>query len=705
MADLRLPDQSKSPTPPRKSDGSNAPGDPKQSEKRARAMMGVAVVVLGMLAFIQLTATTRTPPQIRYDEFKSRLRNGEIEEVWIGSDRIAGRARRAPANATPAQPQHAQPQQPGSAPVVVPPATRLTPLPRSSGPGPDFETIRIGDDKELIPLLEAQHVRMSGVPERGGTWWFLLSAAPIVLLVLAWRSMMKRASAQQSSVLAFGKSKGKVAGESEIKVRFDDVAGVEEAKEELREIVEFLRSPEKFTRLGAKIPKGVLLVGPPGTGKTLLARAVAGEAGVPFFSISGSEFVEMFVGVGAARVRDMFEQAQQHAPCIVFIDELDALGRSRGANIVGTNEEREQTLNQLLVEMDGFAVNKGVIIMAATNRPEILDPALLRPGRFDRQVLVDRPDRRGREAILKVHAREVRLDPDVDLADIAARTPGFAGADLANIINEAALLAARRNRQSVKREDLIEAIDRVVAGLEKKSRLITPEERVRVAYHESGHAIVGEVLPGAEKTAKISIVPRGVAALGYTMHLPTEDRYIMTEGELKARLAAMLGGRAAEKIIFGDLSTGASNDLAQATELAREMVTQFGMSDRIGPVTLARTRRPAFLPHDVTPMDTREHGDRFANAIDEEVRRIVEDAERRALETLGLRRAVLEHLAKMLIEKEYIDGDDLRRLLDEARRPTGEPAQPTPGPNGGGAMPRGEAPRDSGDASTRVTRH
>ncbi|MEI8258731.1 MAG: ATP-dependent zinc metalloprotease FtsH, partial [Deltaproteobacteria bacterium] len=499
---------------------------------------------------------------------------------------------------------------------------------------------------------------------------------PIVLLVFFWRSMMKRTQSQQSSVLAFGKNKGKVAGESEITVRFTDVAGVEEAKEELSEIVEFLRNPEKFTRLGAKIPKGVLLVGPPGTGKTLLARAVAGEAAVPFFSISGSEFVEMFVGVGAARVRDLFEQAQMHAPCIVFIDELDALGRSRGANIVGTNEEREQTLNQLLVEMDGFAPNKGVIIMAATNRPEILDTALLRPGRFDRQVLVDRPDRRGREAILRVHARNVKLDVDVDLADIASRTPGFAGADLANIINEAALLAARRDHQTVKRADVTEAIDRVVAGLEKRSRIITPAERERVAYHESGHAIVGEVLPGAERTAKISIVPRGVAALGFTMHLPTEDRYIITEGELKARLAAILGGRAAERIIFNDLSTGASDDLSRATELARAMVTDFGMSDRVGPVTLRHGRRPAFLPTDGGGFESRENGGQLANVADEEVRRIVEEAEARAMEALQSRRPALERIARALIEKEYLDGDDLRGLLEIARAVSVNPPPP-----------------------------
>lgn len=627
--------------------------DPGQMERRARTIMGIAVVVLGLLAFVQLTNLRGSPAQIRYDEFKTRVRNGEVAEVWIASDTITGRYRRGPAVST----------GPGSS----------SPVPTvSRSAAPDFQTTRVPDDKELVPLLEQHGVHYSGIPERSGWWMFFLSVvAPFLVLMLIWRSMMRRVQSQQGGVLAFGKSKGRVVGEHDVHVRFDDVAGVDEAKEELKEIVEFLRSPEKYTRLGARIPKGVLLVGPPGTGKTLLARAVAGEAGVPFFSISGSEFVEMFVGVGAARVRDMFEQAQQHAPCIVFIDELDALGRSRGANIVGTNEEREQTLNQLLVEMDGFEPNKGVIIMAATNRPEILDPALLRPGRFDRQVLVDRPDRRGREAILRVHARGVKLDPSVDLADIAARTPGFAGADLANVINEAALLAARRNHATVQREDISEAIDRVVAGLEKKSRIITPEERVRVAYHEAGHAIVGEVMPGAEKAAKISIVPRGLAALGYTMHLPTEDRYIMTETELKSRLAAMLGGRAAEKLIFNDLSTGASDDLMRATELARAMVTDYGMSEKIGPLALRRNRRALFIPPEMAG-DVREHGDRLADLVDEEVRRIVEEAEQRAIEALQARRPLLERLAKLLIEKEYLDGDDLRRVLEAAHAPAAE---------------------------------
>ena len=627
--------------------------DTSQMARRARAVMGIATVGLLLLAFVRLVNPSRGAQQMRYDEFKSRVRAGDVEEVFVASDSIRGRLRRAPSSGAP-----------GSPPRL---ATRNAP----PGDSLDFETTRIGDDKDLIPLLESAHVRYSGVPERSGLWMFLLSVvAPIVLVIFISRTMMRRAQNPQGGILAFGKSKGRIVGENDVHVRFDDVAGVEEAKDELKEIVEFLRQPEKFTRLGARIPKGVLLVGPPGTGKTLLARAVAGEANVPFFSISGSEFVEMFVGVGAARVRDMFEQAAQQAPCIVFIDELDALGRSRGANIMGTNEEREQTLNQLLVQMDGFEVNKGVIIMAATNRPEILDAALLRPGRFDRQVLVDRPDRRGREAILRVHAKSVKLDVDVDLAEIAARTPGFSGADLANVINEAALLGARKDQQTVKRADITEAIDRVVAGLERKSRIITLDERVRVAHHEAGHAIVGEVIAGAEKVAKISIVPRGLAALGYTMHLPTEDRYIMTEGELKARLAAMLGGRAAERLIFNDLSTGASDDLSRAADLARAMVTDYGMSEKLGPLSLKRNRRAAFIPSEMGMGELREHGERMTNLVDDEVKRIIEEAESRAVAVLTERRPALAHIAKVLIEKEYLDGDELRRLLADARAPS-----------------------------------
>jgi cell division protease FtsH len=425
--------------------------------------------------------------------------------------------------------------------------------------------------------------------------------------------------------------------------------------------VEFLRTPEKFQKLGGRIPKGVLLVGQPGTGKTLLARAVAGEAKVPFFSISGSEFVEMFVGVGASRVRDLFAQATSQAPCIIFIDELDALGKARGMNIMGGHDEREQTLNQLLVEMDGFEANKGVIIMAATNRPEILDPALLRPGRFDRQVLVDRPDINGREAILKIHSKNVLLAPDVDLREIAGRTPGFVGADLANIINEAALLAARKDKETVGSADFDEAIDRVVAGLQKKKRVMNSQEKEIVAFHESGHAIVAESVEHADPVHKISVIPRGVAALGYTQQQPTEDRYLMTRSELLDRLAVLLGGRVAEELVFGEISTGAQNDLQRATDIARSMVTEYGMSDRLGLVTYDRARQPMFVPESFAPAKT--YSEEKAGQIDEEVARFVEEAHQRVRKILSEKRKVLDDLAQLLSRKESVQGEELRKML------------------------------------------
>jgi len=464
-------------------------------------------------------------------------------------------------------------------------------------------------------------------------------------------------------VMSFGKSKAKLFAESETKVTFADVAGIDEAKQELQEVVEFLTSPDKFQKLGGRIPKGVLLVGPPGTGKTLLAKAVAGEAKVPFFSISGSEFVEMFVGVGASRVRDLFSQATGQAPCIIFIDELDALGKARGINAFGGNDEREQTLNQLLVEMDGFESNKGVIIMAATNRPEILDPALLRPGRFDRQVLIDRPDINGREAILKIHSSKVLLGPDVDLRKIAAITPGFVGADLANLINEGALLAARKNKEAVGSAEFDEAVDRVVGGLEKKNRVMNPREKEIVAFHESGHAIVAESVKFADPVHKISIIPRGISALGYTQQRPTEDRYLMTRPELLDRLAVLLGGRVAEELVFGDVSTGAQNDLQRATDIVRSMVTEYGMSDRLGLVTYERSRQPLFMPESYSQNKT--YSETKATQIDEEISRVMEEAHKRVQEILTERREVLDNLAGLLSQNEIIQGEELRKILSE----------------------------------------
>ncbi|MGB6016156.1 MAG: ATP-dependent zinc metalloprotease FtsH, partial [Nodosilinea sp.] len=466
-------------------------------------------------------------------------------------------------------------------------------------------------------------------------------------------------------------SKAKVYVEGDAgKITFDDVAGVEEAKTELVEVVDFLKTPKRFTDLGAKIPKGVLLVGPPGTGKTLIAKAVAGEAGVPFFSISGSEFVEMFVGVGSSRVRDLFDQAKKQSPCIIFIDELDAIGKSRSSNgMYGGNDEREQTLNQLLTEMDGFdASDTTVIVLAATNRPETLDPALLRPGRFDRQVLVDRPDLKGREAILKIHAKDVKLADTVDLRQTATRTPGFAGADLANLVNEAALLAARRNSTVVEQEDFSEAIERVVAGLEKKSRVLNDKEKKIVAYHEVGHALVGAMMPGTDEVEKISIVPRGMAALGYTLQLPTEDRFLRDEAELKGQIATLLGGRSAEEIIFGSITTGASNDLQRATDLAEQMVTTYGMSQVLGPLAYDRAQRNTYLDGGM-PNARRPMSEDTAKAIDAEVKSLVEAGHQRALDILKQNRDLLETLAQQLLETEVIEGPPLREQLKQVQEP------------------------------------
>ncbi len=479
---------------------------------------------------------------------------------------------------------------------------------------------------------------------------------------------MKRMGAARG-VLEIGKSKAKVYMEKQTGVTFDDVAGIDEARAELMEIVEFLRAPQRYRRLGGRIPKGVLIIGAPGTGKTLLAKAVAGEAAVPFFSMSGSDFVEMFVGVGAARVRDLFAQAQKKAPCIIFIDELDALGKARGMNVIAGHDEREQTLNQLLVEMDGFDANTGVIIMAATNRPEILDPALLRPGRFDRHVALDRHDLKGREQILRVHAKQVTLAPGVDLATIAAKTPGFVGADLANLINEAALLAARKGKAAVEAVDFDEAIDRIVGGLERKTRVMNPKEKETVAYHEAGHALVAELRPHADRVSKISIIPRGVAALGYTQQLPTEDRYLLRKTELLDRLDVLLGGSVAEELAFGDISTGARDDLRRATDLARHMVTQYGMSEQLGLVTLDGDRPPTFLNVPL-PQGPHEYSDQTARTIDDEVARLLQEAHARVVKTLSANRPTLDRLAKLLLEREVVDRTALDRVL---QAPASEP--------------------------------
>ena len=564
---------------------------------------------------------------IPYGQFKQYIAEGTLSKVTIGPENITGTLKE-----------------------------------KDNKPAQEFTTIRV-NDPDLVKDLDDHKVDYSGHYESKFLSTVLSWVIPIGIFFLIWRFAMKKMGSGMG-VMSFAKSKAKIFAESETKVTFADVAGIDEAKEELEEVVEFLRNPGKFQKLGGRIPKGVLLVGPPGTGKTLLARAVAGEAKVPFFSISGSEFVEMFVGVGAARVRDLFSQAAGQAPCIIFIDELDALGKARGMNVMGGHDEQEQTLNQLLVEMDGFETNKGVIIMAATNRPEILDPALLRPGRFDRQVLVDRPDINGREAILKIHSKNVVLSPHVDLRKVAGRTPGFVGADLANIINEAALLAARKNKETVESVDFDEAIDRVVAGLQKKNRVMNPQEKEIVAFHESGHAIVAESVEHADPVHKISIIPRGIAALGYTQQQPTEDRYLMTRSELLDRLAVLLGGRVAEELVFGEISTGAQNDLQRATDIARSMVTEYGMSDRLGLVTYERARQPMFLPASFAPSKT--YSEEKAGQIDEEISQVIEQAHQRVRGILSAHRNVLDDLAHLVSKDEIVQGDVLRKMLGKA---------------------------------------
>jgi cell division protease FtsH len=527
---------------------------------------------------------------------------------------------------------------------------------------PGFSTVRI-KDPNLVSLLEKNHISYRAVPENTWLTSIMSWVLPFLLLIGIWVYFFRKIGTGAGGLMTVGKSKAKIYVQDETKVTFQDVAGVEEAEEELKEIIEFLKNPAKFQVLGGNIPKGVLLVGPPGTGKTLLARAVAGEAGVPFMSLSGSDFVEMFVGVGAARVRDLFATAQEKAPCIIFIDELDAIGKARGLSPMGGPEERENTLNQMLSEMDGFDTRKGVIIMAATNRPEILDPALIRPGRFDRHILVDRPSLNGREDILKIHTRHIRISPGVDLHTLAARTPGMVGSDLANIVNEAALLAARKNKNAVEMDDFEEAIDRVVAGLEKRNRVMNPKEKEIVAYHETGHALVAEALPTTDKVHRVSIIPRGIGALGYTMQLPTEDRYLMTKTELEDRMAVMMGGRVAEELIFNEISTGAQNDLYRATDVARSMIREYGMSDRLGPMTFERERRPMFL-ETLMPPGSKDYSEATAQEIDQEVAALVDKAHRRARDILEKERAVLEKAAKILLEKEVLEGEELRELLN-----------------------------------------
>lgn len=521
-------------------------------------------------------------------------------------------------------------------------------------------------DGSVIPDLEKAGVDVKFEPEEGQSIWltFFTSIIPFALIFILFFFLLNQAQGGGGKVMNFGKSKAKLYSEEKKKVTFDDVAGADEEKAELVEIVDFLKDPRKFTAVGARIPKGVLLVGPPGTGKTLLARAVAGEAGVPFFSISGSDFVEMFVGVGASRVRDLFENAKKNSPCIIFIDEIDAVGRQRGAGLGGGHDEREQTLNQLLVEMDGFGDNEGIIIMAATNRPDILDPALLRPGRFDRQITVDRPDVKGREAVLKVHARNKPLAEDVDLDVIARRTPGFTGADLENLLNEAALLAARRNKKTITAHEIEEAIDRVIAGPEKKSRLISAFEKKIVAYHEAGHTVVGYHLEHADTVHKVTVIPRGSAG-GYTVMLPKEDRYFMTKTELLEKVVGLLGGRVAEEIVLGEISTGAHNDFERATNIVRRMIMEFGMSERLGPMQFGRSQGQVFLGRDIG--HEQNYSDAIAYEIDKEMQEIIRECYERCKQILTTHRDELELIAQTLLVKETLDASEIKQLIERGK--------------------------------------
>jgi cell division protease FtsH len=593
-------------------------------------LLGIWVVLL-IQNYLGSALAIKTIP---YSQFLTLVKENKVTEVAITANQIQGKARLDDKDPNAMEP---------------------------------FKTIRV--DPEISALLEQHHIVFKGEVESTFLRDLFSWIFPIFLFVGVWYFFMKRFAGQQAGFMTLGKNKAKVYMQNELDVTFNDVAGADEAKQELVEVIDFLREPGRFTELGGKMPKGILLVGPPGAGKTLMAKAVAGESHVPFFSMSGSEFVEMFVGLGAARVRDLFEQAKQKAPCIIFIDELDALGKARGFGTVGGHDEREQTLNQLLVEMDGFDPKVGVILMAATNRPEILDPALLRPGRFDRHILVDRPDKKGRLEILKVHLKKVKVAKDLDIEKIAAMTPGMVGADLANLVNEAALLAVRRGKKEVTMPEFEEAVERVMAGLEKKNRLINKEERRIVAYHELGHALVALSLPGTDPVQKISIIPRGIAALGYTMQVPTEDRFLMKRTELLNKIATLLGGRAAEEIIFGDISTGAHNDLSKATDIARSMVKEYGMSAAIGQVYFSREKRPLFLETGMQGGGG-EYSEATSEMIDKEIKEIISVQYKRALDILGEKKPIMDKAAGVLLEKEKIEGEELKALMGLTAAPS-----------------------------------
>jgi cell division protease FtsH len=696
---LQIPGKKVAEKNDKQEDSGLKPKDPGSPARKSRLNI-FQIGLIAMLAVIMLSIfLSKNKNEADLNQFLEHLEAGHLKWVQLEDEEFIGvmqiPADYKPSAVAPESKDEAEKQkEDGNDKLDITLAPFVNELP--SGEPFRFTTPAIRNPqkrKEILDLLQEKNIPTKIVSSSGFWSSILIWVFPFGLIIFLWIMMMRQSGQMGRTAMSFGKTRAKMAGESDDKVTFADVAGCPEAKEELMEVVDFLKEPEKYQTLGGRMPKGMLLVGPPGTGKTLMARAVAGEAARPFFQLSGSDFVEMFVGVGASRVRDLFEQAKGKAPCIVFVDELDAVGRHRGAGLGGGHDEREQTLNQLLVEMDGFDTTSGVIFLAATNRPDVLDPALLRPGRFDRQIVIDAPDLEGRKAILEVHAKNKTLADNVDFALIAANTSGFTGADIANLLNEAALMAARKNATEITQAELDEAVERVIAGPERRSRKLGKEELEKVAYHEAGHALVAALCENADPVRKISIIPRGHAALGYTMQTPEEDRYLTSKPDLLDRLKGLLAGRAAELLVFEELSTGASNDLERATHIARSMVCRFGMSEKLGPVVYGKDTQQVFLGRDMT-QEERNFSEKTAQDIDDEVRRLIASANEEAMTILETNRICLNRIAETLLEKEVMQGEDLDRLLKEL---LGEEALPRANGRAGASMPSPPA-AEVGDA-------